>query len=317
MEKYLFKSNIFAQLSEIVEADSEKEVWNKIRNRTSFEIKQKALQVYPASIEIRKIKEKKEKNNMELKETVELMNSEDYKERFVAEYRQVKIRYEKLKNFCNKIEVETMLGKEVTKHDCPLELLREQQKYMGLYLSVLEKRALIENVELNEKQMTSTELIKDMLERQKAYDEEVFKKHNVDYVSKTQLESALFDELGELMHAQKSDWCWWKFTQEPKDEAKVFEEYIDVVHFALMYEIKFGSGCYQYEDIKWNYNKLKTDLGFGQAYAFSCVISLTRDDNVLAYVIALGLHLGYSFGEIYNEYIRKNEINKERLAKGY
>lgn len=148
MEKYLFKSNIFAQLSEIVEADSEKEVWNKIRNRTSFEIKQKALQVYPASIEIRKIKEKKEKNNMELKETVELMNSEDYKERFVAEYRQVKIRYEKLKNFCNKIEVETMLGKEVAKHDCPLELLREQQKYMGLYLSVLEKRALIENIVL-------------------------------------------------------------------------------------------------------------------------------------------------------------------------
>lgn len=148
MEKYLFKSNIFARLSEIVEADSEKEVWNKIRNRTSFEIKQKALQVYPASIEIRKIKEKKEKNNMELKETVELMNSEDYKERFVAEYRQVKIRYEKLKNFCNKIEVETMLGKEVTKHDCPLELLREQQKYMGLYLSVLEKRALIENIVL-------------------------------------------------------------------------------------------------------------------------------------------------------------------------
>lgn len=86
---------------------------------------------------------------MELNETVELMNSADYKERFIAEYHQVKIRYEKLKNFCNKIEVEEMLGKKVvTQHDCPLELLREQQKYMGLYLSVLEKRALIENVEL-------------------------------------------------------------------------------------------------------------------------------------------------------------------------
>lgn len=85
---------------------------------------------------------------MELKETIELMCSSDYKERFVGEYHQVKVRYEKLKNFCNKIEVETMLGKEVTKHDCPLELLREQQKYMRLYLSVLEKRALIENVEL-------------------------------------------------------------------------------------------------------------------------------------------------------------------------
>ena len=148
MEKYLFTSNIFAKLSEIVEADSEKEVWDKIRNQKSFEIKQEALRVYPASIEIRKIKEKKEKNNMELKETVELMNSEDYKERFVAEYHQVKIRYEKLKNFCNKIEVETMLGKEVTKHDCPLELLKEQQKYMGLYLSILEKRALIEKIVL-------------------------------------------------------------------------------------------------------------------------------------------------------------------------
>lgn len=148
MAKYLFKANIFAQLSEIVEADSEKEVMDKIRNRKSFEIKQEVLRLYPSSIEIRKVKEKKEKNNMELKETVELMNSDDYKERFVAEYHQVKIRYEKLKNFCNKIEVEEMLGKEVTKHDCPLELLREQQKYMGLYLSVLEKRALIENVEL-------------------------------------------------------------------------------------------------------------------------------------------------------------------------
>lgn len=148
MAKYLFKSDIFAKLSEIVEADSEKEVWDKIRNRKSFEINQEVLNLYPSSIEIRKIKEKKEKNNIELKETVELMNYEDYKERFVAEYHQVKIRYEKLKNFCNKIEVETMLGKEVTKHDCPLELLREQQKYMGLYLSILEKRALIENIVL-------------------------------------------------------------------------------------------------------------------------------------------------------------------------
>lgn len=148
MEKYLFKSNIFAKLSEIVEADSEKEVMDKIRKQESFEIKQEVLRLYPSSIEIRKIKEKKEKNNMELKETVELMNSVDYKDRFIAEYHQVKIRYEKLKNFCNKIEVETMLGKEVTKHDCPLELLREQQKYMGLYLSILEKRSLIENVEL-------------------------------------------------------------------------------------------------------------------------------------------------------------------------
>lgn len=161
------------------------------------------------------------------------------------------------------------------------------------------------------------ELIRKMLKMQAKLDEAIMKEYGLYTIDEEKLSFAILDEVGELTHELKANWCWWKFTQEEKDPAKVFEEYIDVVHFALMYEIKFGSGCYQYEDIKWNYNKLKTDLGFGQAYAFSCVISLTRDDNVLAYVIALGLHLGYSFGEIYNEYIRKNEINKERLAKGY
>lgn len=160
-------------------------------------------------------------------------------------------------------------------------------------------------------------LIKEMLERQKKYDAEVFKKHNITSVSRQQLESALFDELGELMHAQKGDWCWWKFTQEPVDVAKVFEEYIDVVHFALMYEIKFGTGCFEDEDVKWNYDNLRMNLGFGKAYTYSCVISRTKNNNVLAYVIALGLTMGYSIEEIYNEYVRKNEINKERLANGY
>lgn len=165
--------------------------------------------------------------------------------------------------------------------------------------------------------MTSTELIKDMLERQKAYDAEVFKKHNVDYISKSQLESALFDELGELMHAQKSDWCWWKFTQEPKDEAKVFEEYVDVLHFALMFEINFGHGCYLNDDIGWNYRRIKSDSELGLAYVYSRVLDTIKDSDVLAYVIALGLHMGFSLEQIYKEYIRKNEINKERLAKGY
>ncbi len=165
--------------------------------------------------------------------------------------------------------------------------------------------------------MTSTEMIKDMLERQKNHDAVVFKKHNITSVSRQQLESALFDELGELMHAQKADWCWWKFTQEPVDVDKVIEEYIDVVHFALMYEIKFGSGCYTDKDIEYNYIKLKYGSRCGQAFVYSRVICGVRDDEVLAYVIALGLHMGLSLEEIRKEYIRKNEINKERLANGY
>lgn len=165
--------------------------------------------------------------------------------------------------------------------------------------------------------MTSTEMIRDMLGRQKIHDVEVFKKHNITSISREQLESALFDELGELMHAQKADWCWWKLTQEPKDEAKVFEEYVDVLHFALMFEINFGHGCYRNDDIGWNYRRIKSDSKLGLAYMYSRVLGTIKDSDVLAYVIALGLSMGFSLEKIYKEYIRKNEINKERLANGY
>lgn len=80
------------------------------------------------------------------------MNSGDYKERFIAEYWQTKIRYEKLKDFCNKIEVweETSIVDE-PKHDVPYSMLREQQSVMGKYLHILELRAIIEKIDLNEK----------------------------------------------------------------------------------------------------------------------------------------------------------------------
>ncbi len=85
---------------------------------------------------------------MELKDTTELMNSANYKERFTAEYWQTKIRYEKLKTFCDRIEAAERLGVEAPKHDCPLNLLREQQHVMGEYLHLLEVRAQIERVNL-------------------------------------------------------------------------------------------------------------------------------------------------------------------------
>ena len=109
----------------------------------------------------------------EFEDTVHLMLSGDYRERFVAEYRQTKIRYERLKRFNNQIEAaqlkrangaqtnwtamlaQIMNAQSVTendvhepKHDCPAELLREQQRKMGEYLHILEIRAVIEGIEL-------------------------------------------------------------------------------------------------------------------------------------------------------------------------
>ena len=87
---------------------------------------------------------------MELYETIEGMTSTDYRERFKAEYRQTKIRYEKLKDFCNRIKAAARTGAEPPEHRCPLDLLQEQQKYMGLYLKMMEIRAVIEGVALKE-----------------------------------------------------------------------------------------------------------------------------------------------------------------------
>lgn len=81
---------------------------------------------------------------MELKETIEMMQSADYKERFVAEYRQTKIRYTKLHNMLVKADAGTL---DFTP-TCPLDLLREQKAAMGKYLYCLEVRAQIEGIDL-------------------------------------------------------------------------------------------------------------------------------------------------------------------------
>ena len=87
-------------------------------------------------------------SNFELKDTVEGMCSDDYRVRFVAEYQQVKYRYEHLKSFCNEIEAAELKGEEGPKHDCPLKVLRTQQRHMGWYLHDLELRAKLENIVL-------------------------------------------------------------------------------------------------------------------------------------------------------------------------
>ena len=88
---------------------------------------------------------------LNLSDTVALMISRDYRDRFVAEYIQTKIRYERLKTFCNRIEA-AKLDPELTapKHDCSLKLLRKQQSVMGEYLHQLELRAIIEDIDLED-----------------------------------------------------------------------------------------------------------------------------------------------------------------------
>lgn len=82
---------------------------------------------------------------MELKDTTELMNSTDYKERFKAEYYQLKIRTDKLHYIVN----DYYDGDLKFELSCPIDLLEAQLNAMDVYLYLLEQRAKIENINLN------------------------------------------------------------------------------------------------------------------------------------------------------------------------
>lgn len=81
---------------------------------------------------------------MELKDTVTLMNSEDYKDRFKAEYLQAKIRVEKLHLMLVKKEAGVL---DFTP-TCPDINLKQQERAMNDYLKTLEVRAAIEGIDL-------------------------------------------------------------------------------------------------------------------------------------------------------------------------
>lgn len=77
-----------------------------------------------------------------LKDTVELMTSEDYEDDFKAEYYQLRYRYFKLKSIVDNWDELAVEPK------CPRDVLLDQVVYMQRYLIQLEYRAEIEGIEL-------------------------------------------------------------------------------------------------------------------------------------------------------------------------
>lgn len=81
---------------------------------------------------------------MELRDTIEMMNSEDYKERFKAEYYQLAVRYLELKAMLEKWDK----GKLDFSPTCPRSTYDTQIDAMEKYLAILEARAAMENIGL-------------------------------------------------------------------------------------------------------------------------------------------------------------------------
>ena len=83
---------------------------------------------------------------MELKDTIPMMDNSDYKERFRAEWFQLKIRHRKLHEMLEKWRN----GKLEFEPTCPYELLDEQRHLMWQYMRVLSTRAILEGIDLKE-----------------------------------------------------------------------------------------------------------------------------------------------------------------------
>ncbi len=83
---------------------------------------------------------------MQLKDTVDLMTSDDYKKRFEAEYYQLVIRYNTLKKLVRDWEN----GKLNFRPGGTLDAYHRQLQAMEKYISILEFRALIEDVDLED-----------------------------------------------------------------------------------------------------------------------------------------------------------------------
>jgi hypothetical protein len=81
---------------------------------------------------------------MQLKDTIEMMNSPEYKDRFKAEYLQLKIRIEGLSIMLEKYKAGTLPFTPT----CSYELLNTQLNCMHMYALNLEKRAEIEEIDL-------------------------------------------------------------------------------------------------------------------------------------------------------------------------
>ena len=83
-------------------------------------------------------------NITELHQTADMMSSDDYKERFRAEYYQLKIRYDKLQEMLSKWDSSQLDFTPVS----PRSTYNMQSKAMADYLAALKARSVMEGVDL-------------------------------------------------------------------------------------------------------------------------------------------------------------------------
>lgn len=128
-----------------------------------------------------------------------------------------------------------------------------------------------------------------------------------------EVQKALFDECGEVNHAMKADWCYWKKSQKPVDRNELKEELADVYHFALTIHRLINGYYFDIDKLNKVEKLYKKPAGW-----FNMLKTVSNGNpNVIYHTIILTEKLGFTFDEMYDAYIEKNKVNYERMKEGY
>lgn len=162
--------------------------------------------------------------------------------------------------------------------------------------------------------MKNYEMLINMLMMQCGLDKAVFEKMNMNYYpTQSQYCKAIIDEIGELNHELKPEWCWWKKNPGIVDDQKVLEELVDIWHFALSFanSAKFTpnpntlNGKYKPCDVT-------TFTSFIVAGIF-----MVDCEGLFRHMHALTVGLGYSMEDVFDAYTKKNAVNHQRAESDY
>lgn len=128
---------------------------------------------------------------------------------------------------------------------------------------------------------------------------------------------ALFVELAELANETRSFKFW--STKGPSEIEVILEEYVDSIHFLLSLGIEK-----EFDNMKlWPVGSVEDDLTglfikTTEAISnFLNELTIQSYENVWIHYGAIAQKLGFTYADIINAYIAKNEENYERQKTGY
>lgn len=164
-------------------------------------------------------------------------------------------------------------------------------------------------------------MIETMLKKQSKLDESIMSAYGLTEIDRENLDMAILDEIGELTHELKGEWCWWKKTQAPVDDEKVLGELVDIWHFVLSYQNHFefgeqtlGSFAHEKEMSDMFLERLRGEYVGLPAMLVTLVEYNSPRIEVL---IAITEFLNFTIEQVYDAYCEKNKINYQRLKEGY